>query len=393
MRDKPLAGIRIIDLTRLLPGPLATLFLADMGADVIKVEDTGAGDYTRWNEPRQGKHSPFFLAINRNKRSIKLDLRQDAGVKAYMDLARTADVVIEQFRPGVVDRLGVGYEATRRENPKIVYCSISGYGQDGPYRDRAGHDINYLSYAGMADQFGRAGDPPALLNFQIADIAGGTLPAVIGVLAAVVDAQKSGEGRYVDVSMTDCSLAIAIAELGTYLALGRSLPRGRDVLSGGQPCYNIYETKDGRYVSLGALEPKFWEAFVQAVGRPDLSGKGNTMGKEGDAVKAEVEAIFKEKTLAEWEPILEEADCCGAPILTLEEAMENPQIKARNMVVEVDNPEDGRMTQFAFPIKFSDFEFTVDRAAPQHGEHSEEILKEAGYAADDIAELREKGVI
>lgn len=392
-RPKPLAGIRILDLTRLLPGPMCTLHLADMGADVIKIEDTAAGDYTRWMQPSAGTHSPMFLALNRNKRSIKIDLRQEQGKTILKELAKTADALIEGFRPGVMDRLGVGYETLRAINPKLVFCAISGYGADGPYRERAGHDINYLSYAGIADQMGGRDGPPQLVNFQIADLLGGALSAAMGLLAALVDARASGEGRFVDVSMTDCSFAHAVALLGTVINEGKPKPRGRDRLSGGTACYGFYETRDGRYVSLGALEPKFWRAFCEAVDQPDLIERHLLFGPEDDKVRAEVAAIFKTKTMAEWEPILAEADCCGAPVLTLDEAMGSELMTARGMVVTVDNPHDARLPQFACPIKFSDYAFEAARPAPGHGEHTAEILKEIGYGDADIAALREKAVV
>ena len=392
-RDKPLAGIRVIDLSRLLPGALCTTHLADMGADVIKVEDTGVGDYSRWIEPKKTLHSAFYLTVGRNKRAIKLDLKKPAGKEVFLALAKGADVIFESFRPGVVDRLGIGYEAIKALNARIVYCALSGYGQDGPYRLRAGHDVNYCAYAGVADQIGVKGGPPAVPNFQIADLAGGTLSCAMGILAALVDAQRSGRGRYVDVAMTDCTLAHAVITLARIEALGQTRARGDDYISGGLPCYGIYETKDARHMSLGALEDKFWHAFCEGVGRPDLADKGRSWDEAGDVVQAEVAAIFEGEPQAHWIAFAERVDCCLAPVLDMAESFENEQLIARGMFAGYDHPTDGPVRQFAFPIKFSDFTFTIDRHAPLHGEHTDEILDSLGYDAAAIAALKADGVI
>ncbi len=393
MREKPLHGVRVLDLTRLLPGPVCTLHLADMGADVIKIEDTGAGDYARWQEPRQAVHSPYFLCLNRNKRSVALDLRSEEGRGIFMSLAGDADVVVEGFRPGVVDRLGVGYEAVRGINPRVVYCAISGYGQDGPYRPRAGHDVNYCSYAGVTDQIGAAGGPPVVPNFQIADVLGGAASAAIGILGALVDARSSGEGRYVDVSMTDCTLAHAVVAFANMLAHGRPLERGEGFISGELPCYNVYETSDGRHMSLGALEEKFWHAFCDAAGRPDLKDKHMLSGERARAAREEVADLFRSRPRSYWTALGEEHDCCLAPVLTIAEAMENPQLRHRNMFVDTEHPTDGPVTQIAFPIKFSDDAFAVARHAPGHGEHTAEVLSELGYTSADVDRLKAEGVV
>ncbi|HRD88357.1 MAG TPA: CaiB/BaiF CoA-transferase family protein, partial [Accumulibacter sp.] len=249
MRPSPLAGLRVLDLTRLLPGPLASMHLADLGADVIKIEDTGAGDYARSAGAVHGSVS-YFQLVNRNKRSLRLDLKQAAGVDTFLRLATTADVILEGFRPGVVDKLGIGYAVVATINPRIAYCAITGYGQDGPYRDRAGHDLNYLGYCGLLDQIGTAGAAPAIPNFQIGDLLGGSLSALVGILAAVIDARATGHGRYVDVSMTDAVFAHTLFPLLAVLGLGHAVPRGEDVLSGGMPSYGVYATSDGRHLAV-----------------------------------------------------------------------------------------------------------------------------------------------
>src|SRR6266496_1289140 len=279
MRAKPLSGIRVLDLTRLLPGPMATLHLADMGADVIKIEDTEAGDYSRAmghvrgaGNPGAAPMSDFFRLVNRNKRAIRLDLKNPKGCEVFLRLAKKADVVVEGFRPGVMAKLGLGYEALAAVNPRLVYCSITGYGQDGPYADRAGHDINYIGYAGVGAQIGTA-DAPVVPNFQIADLLGGGLSPVMGILAALIDARSSGRGRHVDVAMTDAVFAHAVFPLLGFLENGRAPLRGSGMLDGGLPCYNVYRTRDARWMAVGALERKFWETLCDILGCPELKGK------------------------------------------------------------------------------------------------------------------------
>lgn len=393
MSTKPLAGIRVLDLTRLLPGPMCGLHLADLGADVIKIEDPGAGDYGRHRRADgTAGPAPVFSQINRNKRSLKLDLKQADGVQAFMDLAAEAQVVIEGFRPGVVARLGIDYPRVRAVNPAIVYCAISGYGQDGPLRDVAGHDINYCGYAGVLHQSGSRDGPPAVANFQIADLLGGTLSAVMGILAALLDAQRSGKGRYVDVAMTDCTLAHSVVPFARVTTEGEARPRGQDALSGGLPCYGVYETSDGGYMALGALELKFWQAFCEAVARPDLIAHHLVSGETADRVRAEIAAIFKSASRDEWVERLAGADCCASPVLSPAEARQHPHLVARGMFVS-GNDAGVESEQLAFPLRMSDFTFSVERQAPGHGEHSREILAEIGYDERRISALQDKGVI
>lgn len=389
MRAKPLSDIRVLDLTRLLPGPVCTLHLADFGADVIKIEDTGAGDYARTLGVARGKIAPVFAAINRNKRAMRLDLKQRDGVEIFLRLVRDADAVVEGFRPGVVDRLGIGYEACREVNPRIVYCAISGYGQTGPYRDRAGHDVNYCGYAGLTDQIGDAQGDPVLPNLQVADILGGAVVPAMGILAALLDAQRSGEGRYVDVSMTEGVLVHNLQALAAVASSGAAPPRGGDFLSGREPCYSIYRTADGRHMAVGALEWKFWERVCDVLERPDLKAChwGNRT-RDAHWGRQETAAIFAAHPQAYWIEKFAAEDCCVSPVLTLQESFDDPQVVARNMVVH-DAPD----LQFAPPLKMSDYEFTIDRPYPEAGEHTDEILLDAGYGSTDIANFRAIGVI
>lgn len=393
MRSKPLAGIRVLDLTRLLPGPMCALHLADMGADVIKIEDTGAGDYARSMGKVKVENAGLFLAVNRNKRALRLDLKQASAREAFLRLARKTDVIVESFRPGVMDKLGIGYEAVRAINPRIVYCAITGYGQTGPYRDFAGHDLNYCGYAGVTEQTGATGGDPVIPNFQIGDLLGGSLTAVMGVLAALLDAQRSGLGRYVDVAMTDSVLAHAVLPLAAHLDHGHTVPRGGDFLSGGLPCYHLYRTSDGGHMAVGAVEKKFWELCCDTLGRPDLKPLHFVAGAEAAHVKAELAKIFAGNTRQFWTEKFAKADCCVTPVLTLEESMENEQLKARGMIVRQTHPVDGEIVQFAFPVKFSEFEFSIARPAPMPGEHNREILREADYEEAEIEALERSGAI
>ncbi len=365
----------MLDLSRLLPGPVCTLHLADLGADVVKVEDTGAGDYARALGAKPGATSAFFRMVNRNKRSVALDLKDARGREAFLALARGADIVVESFRPGVVASLGVGYEAVRAVRPAIVYASITGYGQSGPRAPAAGHDINYLGYAGVLDQTGTRGGPPALANLQIADLLGGALGAAVAILASVVGARATGRGRHVDVAMADGALAHNIFALHALEQRGRTAPRGEDLLTGGVPCYGVYPTKDGRWLAVGALEDKFWRALCAALDRPDLVAGQFASGGDGARVRAELDAVFGARTLADWVARLASVDACVTPVATLDEALSDPQFAARGMVVTA---ADGSRS-YAPPWALSGHRFGVARAAPAQGEHTVEVLREAGY--------------
>jgi crotonobetainyl-CoA:carnitine CoA-transferase CaiB-like acyl-CoA transferase len=378
----------VLDLTRLLPGPVCTLHLADLGADVIKVEDAAAGDYARSLGAKAGAVSAFFRMVNRNKRSVSLDLKDARGREAFFALARGADVVVESFRPGVVAALGVGHEAVRAARPSMVYASISGYGQTGPRRGMAGHDINYLGYAGVLDQTGARGGPPALANLQIADLLGGALSAAVAILAAVVGAQRTGRGRAIDVAMADGAFAHNIFALHAIEQEGRSLPRGEDLLTGGVPCYGVYPTKDGRWLAVGALEGKFWRAMCATIAREDLVAGQFASGDEGARVRAELDAVFGTRTLADWTAHFAGVDACVTPVATPDEALDDAQFAARGMIVTGD---DGSRA-YAPPWRLSDHRFRVARDAPAQGQHTIELLREAGYGDEAIASLVDAGI-
>lgn len=382
-RPGPLAGIRILDLTRLLPGPVATLHLADLGAEVIKIEDPQVGDYARTLGTGQGEDSAYFRMINRNKQGLRLDLKKPEGVEIFLRLAAETDVIVESFRPGVMDKLGVGYATIAAVNPKITYCSISGYGQDGPYKDLAGHDINYLGYAGVLDQIGSEGGHPAIPNFQIADLLGGAMTAAMGILAAVLEAQRTGQGRHVDVSMTDSVLAHSYFTMLRLNDAGHSAPRGTDLLSGGLPCYATYRCADGKYMAVGALEGKFWKTCCAVLDHPEW------LPRQWDAsLRGEMAELFAAQPRDTWAERFAAVDCCVTPVLSPEEALINEQISARQMVLQLDG-----LTQFAPPLKMSGFDFVVRQPAPKAGEHNAAILSAAGYSAEQIAALQASGAL
>ncbi|MGN6140357.1 MAG: CaiB/BaiF CoA transferase family protein [Ralstonia sp.] len=357
---QPLAGVRVLDLTRLLPGPAATRHLADLGAEVIKIEDPSPGDYARdmmrTSADRAAERpSLFFRSLNRGKTEMRLDLKRAEDRDALIELVRHADVLIESFRPGVMARLGVGWDTLRAANPALVMCSISGYGQDGPLAQAAGHDINYVGYAGMLDQLASADGTPIVPNVQIGDLLGGALTAVVGILAALVDARATGRGRYVDVSMTDSVFAHNLMAFFAVGTRGKASTAGSDLLNGGVPCYGVYRTADDRFMAVGALELKFWQVMCDVIGKPAWKDKHWALGQrvggdEARAVRDELAALFLTATQAEWTERFADADCCVTPVLRMEEALQHPLFAERNSVVK----ENGEPVQLALPLRFAD---------------------------------------
>ena len=392
-----LDGIRVLDLSRLLPGGFCTGLLADFGADVLKVEDTGLGDYVRWAPPHyegaeQSAGSALFLSLNRNKRSIRLNLKTEEGREVLLRLVRESDVLVEGFRPGVMDRLGVGYERLREQNPGLVYCAITGYGQDGPYRDRSGHDMNYLGLVGLLGLTGERDGPPVQAAGQIADIGGGGLMAAVGILVALRERDRSGEGQLVDISMADGALSWLAMVAARTLAEGAAPQRGSLELAGGLVCYRPYRCADG-WVTLGALEPKFWQAFCRGVGREDLIER--QLDPSGSETQREVEAIFAGRTRDEWTAFAGEHDCCLEPVLGLDEALDSELVRAREMVVEIDQPGVERPVRLlGVPVKLSRTPGDPRRApGPSLGQDTEAVLAALGYAAEEIAKLVESGAV
>lgn len=384
----PLASLKILDFSTLLPGPFASLLLADMGAEVLRVESPSRMDLVRVLPPHDGGTSTSHAYLNRNKRSIALDLKRPEAVEVVRQLVAEYDIVLEQFRPGVMDKLGVGYEALKAINPRLIYVSITGYGQTGPYRDRAGHDINYLALAGIASYTGRQESGPLPLGVQLADIAGGSLHGVMGLLAAVIQRQATGEGQHVDVSMTDCAFSLHGMAGAGYLGAGVEPDMENQALNGGS-FYDYYRTRDGRWFSVGSLEPQFMQQFCAAIGRPELAARGLSPKPEDQReLKRAIEIEFEKRDFAEWRELFAALDACVEPMLPLSEAVRHPQIEARGLVTEV--PREGlpAQRQIACPIKFS-----TGLPAPRHvgvavGAHTAEVLAELGYTPEQIASLK-----
>lgn len=387
----PLQGITVLDLSRLLPGPFASQVLSDFGAEVIKVEDTGGGDYLRATPPLVDNLGAFFCSINRGKKSIKLDLKSSAGREIFKRLVTEVDVVLEGFRPGVMDRLGVGYQVLKEINPGLIYCSLTGYGNSGPFRDRAGHDINYLNYAGVSSMTGTAEGGPVIPGVQLADIGGGSLWAVIAILLALQARSRTGKGQFCDVSMMDGAFAWTPFALTAWQTRGRVPRRGREILSGGFACYQIYETQDGKYVSLGALEGKFWAGFCKKIDHPEYIKEHLVSSSQPEIIK-ELTRMFKTRTRDEWVLFFADDDICFSPVLEYNEAVQNEHLLDREMLVEVQDGE-RRVTLMGVPVKLSDTPGRTSSAAPLPGQHTTELLRGLGYLEAEIADLLASKVV
>lgn len=388
----PLVGIRILDLTRLLPGPLATMMMADMGAEVIKIEDPDDPDYIRNFPPMVGKESAFYLSLNRSKRSLSLNLRSEEGKKIFMDLVKTADIVIEQYRPGVLDKSGLGYYEAKAANEKIIYVSITGYGQTGPYSQKAGHDLNYIAYSGVLGNIGTS-ERPVIPAAQLADVMGGSYAAVNACLAALLSKSTTGQGQHVDVAMTDSVMPLNSLIYAEFAATGNQHEREGFSLAGSRANYNTYKCKDGKFIALGALEPKFWNGFCDLVNKPEWKDRIIDEGESARELVKEVSALFQTKPQDEWVLAATGLDICLSPILELSDLATNEQISAREMIVEMETPEGDKLNTIGVPLKFLGTPAKPSWPSPHLGEDSDAILGELGLSPEEIAKLRENKAI
>ena len=388
----PLVAVRVLDFSRLLPGPYCSQILTDLGAEVIRIDDAtrpDGGDLMREEADLEGfGGGRFFDLVNRGKKSIALNLRDPRAVEIVKRLVVDADIVLEGFRPGVMQRLGVGYEALATVKPSLVYCALSGYGQTGPYRDKAGHDLNYLALSGGLHHNRAQDGRLAIGTVQTADLAGGALSAATAILAALLDAKLNGRGRFLDVSMADGALALNVYALSLLNQRRVEPAAGAELITGGAACYQVYATQDQRYLAVGALEQKFWQRFCEILNRPDLSDRGHCCGQEGRAVIADVAAMIAKKTLAEWREIFKDEDCCVSPVMTLEESLQHgPSV--RRGAVALDSH---AQPALPFPVQMAAAPIAV-AASPAIGADTESLLSAAGYTAAEITDWIAEGVV
>jgi crotonobetainyl-CoA:carnitine CoA-transferase CaiB-like acyl-CoA transferase len=393
-----LDGIKVLEVARVPPAEMPGMLMADMGADVLKIETPEPNRANRADEDRRAA----FAFVNRNKRSMALNMKAPEGQAVFRKLAAGADVIIEGFRPGVMKRLGADYETIHALNPRIVYCSLSGFGQDGPYRDYPAHDMNYLSLAGVLGLIGEADRKPAIPLNLVADYAGASLHGALGVVLALFGRERTGRGQHVDVAYLDTTISLLAAtpNMRFFFSDGLAPRRGGGFLGGSYPYYAIYETRDGKLLTIGCTEPWLWENFCKAIGRPDFTRFARrhdqfvrAANAEEEAARREIEAIIKTRDRDEWYEFLVKADVCVGKVYDVEEMVQDPQVTHRRMIVEVEHPRHGKIKQFGVAIKLSETPGSVRHAAPASGEHTEAVLRELGMTAAEISTLRGKGVI
>ena len=387
-----LTGIKVLDLSRLLPGPYCTLMMADYGAEVIKIEEPGKGDYIRFRKPAVEGIGARHLTVNRNKKSVELNLKTEQGREIFLKLAKEADVILESFRPGVMERLGLGYEDIAKVNEGIVYCSLTGYGQTGPYRNLPGHDVNYIGYSGILGLIGEKDGKPVVPGVQVADLGGGALMALSGIMMALFHKERTGKGQYIDISMMDGAVTWLYAAASDYFASGKVPERGDNRLDGHFAFYNVYETKDGKYLAVGASEFKFWKRMCELVGRPEWIELHEGPAEVQKRLKGELSEHFRTRTQAEWLELLAMEDTCVGPVNGIAELFDDPQILERELFTEMEHPVAGKIKQIGFPVKFSNTPGEITRHAPLLGEHTDELLRSIGYTEEEIASLKKSGV-
>ena len=387
----PLEGIKVLDLSRLAPGPFCTMILGDLGADILKVEG-----------PREGRlamvmsieeRAIAYNALERNKRSIVLNLKLEPARKIFYQLAEKADVIVEGFRPGVVKRLGVDYDTIKEINPRLIYCSLTGYGQDGPYSNLVGHDVNYISIGGALGIMGIPGGAPTIPSNLLADFAGGGTNAAVGILAALIARDKTGRGQYVDIGMADGVVSLMASSLSRYFETNEVPERGNELLTGGVPFYSVYETKDGKYVSIGCLEPWFYENLCRALGREDFIPHQGAIGEKKEEIFSAFREIFRTKTRDEWFDYLSQWDICVGKVYTLDELSTDPQLIHRNMILELDHPKFGKVKQPGISVKLSQTPGSIRSFGPALGQHTDEVMLDLGYSKERIEELMKEGAI
>ncbi|MEZ5002355.1 MAG: CaiB/BaiF CoA-transferase family protein [Chitinophagales bacterium] len=388
----PLKGIRILDLTRLLPGPLATQYLADLGAEVIKIEDADHPDYVRFFPPQIKDQSIHYLTLNRSKKSLSFKLGSEEGKAIFYDLVAQSDIVIEGFRPGWTDNMGFDFKTLKQINPAIIYVSLTGYGQTGPLSKKAGHDLNYIGYSGVLALGGK--DKKIIMpGVQIADIMGGSYNTVIACLSAVIARYQTKTGQFIDVSMTDGAMQMTSLPLGEFLNASTKYQAGNFMLSGGLANYYVYECKDGKYIALGALEPKFWMGFCQMINRPEWINRAIPTMENVKALKQDLGELFLSRTREEWTTLGEQFDVCLSPVLEMDEIEHHPNTVARQMIVEHEHPAYGKVKGVYQPLKFSDSKLHKGWAAPLLGEHSQDVLISLGYTEEKIRSLIDNGIL